>query len=176
MAGSASDYPSGSVASVIMILVSLEFALVALWIACGSGRQRRSHFWVRVVLASLALPALMAVLVGVARLRVLSLSDDAAKAILPFLFFLGVMALMLLPGLLYHGSSSSPGPSDSDGGGGPGPGQPRSSPDVPRGGVPLPDADQASARARDHNTPKFDDPNWRRPTHEPRRAPARTNG
>jgi hypothetical protein len=165
---------SGSVGGVIMIVVFLELGLVALWIACGSGRQRRSHFWVRVALASLALPALMAVLVGVARLNVLS--DDAAKAILPFLFFLGVVALMLLPGLLYRRSSSSLGPSDSDGGGGPGPGQPRSSPDVPRGGVPLPDADQASARARDHNTPKFDDPKWRRPAHEPRRAPARTNG
>ncbi len=158
-----------------MIVVVLELGLVALWIACGSGKQRRSHYWVRVALASLALPALMAVLVGAARLNVLSLSDEAAKAILPFLFFLGVVALMLVPGLLYRRSSSSPGPSDSDGGGGPGPGQPRPSPDVPRGGVPLPDADQASARARDHNTPKFDDPKWRRPAHEPRRAPTRTN-
>jgi hypothetical protein len=118
-----------------MIVVFLELGLVALWIACGSGRQRRSHFWVRVVFASLALPSLMAVLIGVARLNVPS--NDAAKAILPFLFFVGVMALMLVPGLLYRRSGSSPGPSDSDGGGGPGPGQPRSSPDAPRGGVPL---------------------------------------
>jgi hypothetical protein len=174
------DYPSSSVrylsGGVITIVVFLELGLVALWIACGAGRQKRSHFWVRVVLASPALPALMVVLVGVARLLVLSLSDDAAKAILSFLFLVGVMALMLVPGLLYRGSGGSPGSSDSDGGGGPGPAQPRSSPDVPRGGVPLPDADPASARARDHNTPKFDDLKWRRPAHEPRRAPAQRTG
>jgi hypothetical protein len=160
---------------VIIILVFLELGLVALWIAVGSGRQRRSHFWVRALLASLALPALMAALVGVASLNPLSLSDGAAKTSLSFLFFVGVVVLMFVPGLLYRRLDPSPGSSESDGGGGPGPGQPRPSRDAPRGGVPLPDADQARARARDHNTPKLDDPKRRRPAHEPRRTPAATN-
>jgi hypothetical protein len=174
-----SDYASTTVdrftAFVIMTVVVLEPFFVALWIAVGSGRQRRSHFWVRALVAALALPTLMAVLVGVARQRVLSLpNDDAGKQVLTLLFFLGVIALMFVPRLLYCCSDPSPGPSGSDGGGaGPGPSSP--SPDGPCGGIPLPDADQARARARDHRTPKLDDPKRRRPAHEPRRTPAATN-
>jgi hypothetical protein len=161
---------------VIMSVVVLEPFLVALWIAVGSGRQRRSHFWVRASLAALALPALMAVLFGVARQRVLSLpDDDAGKELLTLLFFLGVIALMFVPGLLYRRSDSSPGPSESDGGGGTGPGPSRPSPSGPPGELPLLDAEQARARARDHDTPKLHDPMRRRPAHEPRRTPAATN-
>ena len=179
VAGSALDYPCGSVdrlGGVIMIVVFVELGLVALWIAVGSGRERRSHFWFRVVLASLALPALIAALVGVARVHPLSLSDDAAKTLLSYFCFLGVIVLMFVPGLLYRRLDPSPGSSESDGGGGPGPGQPRPSRDAPRGGVPLPDADQARARARDHDRPKLDELKRRRPAHEPRRTPAATNG
>jgi hypothetical protein len=158
-----------------MTVVFLEPFLVALWIAVGSGRQRRSHFRVRALLAALALPALMAALVGVARQRALPLpDDDTGKGLLTVLFVLGVIALMFVPGLLYRRLDPSPGPTESDGGGA-GPGPPRRSPDGPRGGVPLPDADQARARVRDHHTPKLDDPKPRRPAHEPRRTPASTN-
>ena len=174
------DYPSGTVGRItgfeIMIVVLLEPFLVALWIAVGSGRQRRSHFRVRFLLASLALPALLPALVGVALLRVPLLSDDAAKQLLTLLFFLGVIGLMFVPGVLYSVSDPSQGRSESDGGGGTGPGPPRRSPDGPRGDVPLLDADQAHARARDHDRPKLDNPKRRRPAHEPRRAPAATNG
>ncbi len=184
MAGSPWVYLCGSVndlsgsafylsAGVITIVVFLELGLVALWIAVGSGGQRRSHFWVRVLLASLGLPLLMAVLFSVAQLNVLS--DGAAKALLSSLFFLGVVALMFVPCVLYRRSDSSPGPSESDGGGGPGPGQPRPSPDAPRGGIPLPDADPARVRTRDHTKPRVDRPNRRRREHEPARTPARTN-
>lgn len=166
-----------STSFVIMTVVVLEPFLVALWIAVGSGRQRRSHFWVRAFFAALALPALMAVLVGVARQRVLSLPDDGAgKGLLTLLFLVGVIALMFVPGLLYRRSDPSPGPSESDGGGGTGPAPSRPSLDGPRGGVPLPNAEQARARARDHDTPRWDDRMRRRPAHEPRRAPATTNG
>jgi hypothetical protein len=173
------DYPCGSVdrlGGVIIILVFLELGLVALWIAVGSGRQRRSHFWVRALLASLALPALMAALVGVASLNPLSLSDGAAKTSLSFLFFVGVVVLMFVPGLLYRRLDPSPGSSESDGGGGSGPGRPRPSRDAPRGGVPLPDADPARARARDHDRPQLGDLKRRRPGHEPRRTPAAMRG
>ena len=180
VAGSVLNYPSSTVdrftSFVIMTVVVLEPFLVALWIAVGSGRQRRSHFWGRALLAGLALPVLMAALVGVAHQRVLPLpDDDAGKELLTLLFFLGVIALMFVPGLLYRRSDRSPGPSESDGGGA-GPGPPRPAPDGPRGGVPLPDADQARTRARDHHTPKLDDRKRRRPGHEPRRTPAATNG
>ena len=103
----------------IMVGAFLELGLVALWFAAGSGRQRRSYFWVRVLLAALALPGYIGALAGIGRLRVLSLSDDAAKALLPFLVFVGVIILMFVPGVLYRGSDPSPGPSEPDGGGGP---------------------------------------------------------
>jgi hypothetical protein len=165
------DHVSGSV---ITVVVFLELGLVGLWFAVGSAGQRRSHFWVRVSLASLGLPALMAALVGIARLNVLP--DGAAQAFSPLLFFLGVIALMLVPGLLYRSSGSSPGSSESGGGGGPGPGPPRPPPDVPGGGVPLPDADQASVRLREHGTRNFGALKRRRPAHEPGRTPTRTSG
>jgi hypothetical protein len=161
----------------VMAVVVLEPFLVALWIAVGSGRQRRSHFWLRALLAALALPALMAALAGIARQRVLSLPDDGVgKQLLTLLFFVGVIALMFVPGLLYRplGPSAGPsGPSD-DGGAGPEPSGPP--PSRPRGSVPLPDADQARVRARSHDTPKLRDPKPRRPAHEPRRTPTTTSG
>ena len=180
MAGPARDYASSTVGRftsfVIMAVVFLEPWLVALWMAVGSGRQRRSHFWVRALLAALALPALMAALVGVAHQRVLPVpDDDVGKEFLNLLFLVGVIALMFVPGLLYQPSDPFPGASESDDGGG-GPGPPRPSPDRPRGGVPLPDADQARVRARDHQTPKFDDRQQRRPAHERLRTPTATNG
>ena len=155
---------------VIMTTVLLEPLFVALWIAVGAGRQRRSYFWVRVLPAALALPAF---LVGVYRLPV-ALLGAVGLPLLLLLFLGGVIALMFVPGMLYCRSEPSPGSSQSDGGG-PGPWQPGPSPDAPPGCVPLPDADQARARARDHHTPKWDDLTRRRPTHEPRRTPAPTN-
>ena len=178
VAGSVLEYALSTVdrstGFVILSVVFLEPFLVALWIAVGSGRQRRSHFWVRALLAALGLPALMAALVGLTRLHVPS-PEAAARALLTLLFFLGVIALMFVPRLLYHPSDPSPGPSGSDGGGA-GPGPPPPSRDGPRGGVPLPDADQARTRARDHHTPKLADRKRRGPAHEPRRTPAATNG
>jgi hypothetical protein len=157
----------------IMSVVFLEPWLVALWVAVGSGQQRRSPFWLRAVLAALALPALMAVLLGLARQRVLPLPEDGGKQLLTLLFVVGVVALMFVPRLLYQPADPSPGPSEPDDGGA-GPGPPRRSPDGPRGGVPLPDADQARARVRDEHPPKPDDRKRRRPTHEPRRTPTTT--
>jgi hypothetical protein len=158
---------------VIMTVVFLEPWLVALWIAVGSGRERRSHFWLRALVAALALPALMAALVGVARQRVLPLPNDDGEQLLTLLFLVGVIALMFVPRLLYCPSDPSPGPPESDGGGG-GPGPPRPSPNRPFGGIPLADADQARARARDHGALKLNDRRRRRYTHDPRRTPAAT--
>ena len=136
------------VGSAAILAIFLELGFVTLWIAAGSAQQRRSHFWVRMLLASLAVPALMAVLVEIAGLSMLP--DGAARAVLAVFLFLGVIGLMLVPGVLYARVTPPPGRSDSDGGGGSGPDEPWPSPDAPRGGIPLPDAEQARARMRDH--------------------------
>jgi hypothetical protein len=66
--------------------------------------------------------------------------------------------------------------SGSDGGWGRGPDLPPKTPDAPRGGIPLPDAEPALVRLRDHRTlsdqlPKRE----RRPTREPDRTPVRSH-
>ena len=62
---------------------------------------------------------------------------------------------------------------DDDGGGGRGPESPPRKPGGPSGGLPLPDADQARVRIRDHRRPSLTRTGERRPVHEPRRAPSR---
>ena len=136
------------VGNATILAVFLELGFVTLWMAAGSAQQRRSHFWGRILLASLVVPALMAVLAGIDGLNMLS--DEGAKAVLSLFVLLGVIGLILVPGVLYDRVSSPPGPSESDGGGGSGPEPPLPSPDAPRGGIPLPDAEQARARRRDH--------------------------
>ena len=62
----------------------------------------------------------------------------------------------------------------SDDGWGHGPRRPSKPSGSPRGGIPLPDADPAAVRLRDHR--RLGDllpPRERRPAHEPRRQPAR---
>lgn len=92
--------------------------------------------------------------------------------------FLGLVcaAVLILPAL--RDSPELPPRSDpgSDGGWGRGPDRPPAPQDPPNGGgIPLPDAEQASIRLRDHRKladqlPKRE----RRPTREPEREPART--
>ena len=87
---------------------------------------------------------------------------------------LACAALLIIPAL-----RDTPGrpsrPSDSDDGWGRGPRRPPFSPRPPDGGVPLPEAEQARVRLRDHgrladSAPKRE----RRPAREPDREPART--
>jgi hypothetical protein len=67
--------------------------------------------------------------------------------------------------------------SGSDGGWGRGPDQPpKPAPDSPRGGIPLPDAEQARIRLRDHRTLSEQLPGReRRPAREPDRTPVRSS-
>ena len=64
----------------------------------------------------------------------------------------------------------------SDGGGGGGPQRPPAPQDSPRGGgIPLPDAEQARVRLRDHRKLREHLPGReRRPAREPERTPVRT--
>jgi hypothetical protein len=167
-------HPSGAGKSSLLVLLawSIAFALgfVALAVSAGSSRQRRSHFWVRVLLAFFAMPLLVAVVIAGGLVG--GLPDGVAVPLLLLLVFLFVPALFFVPALLYHPSGSSPGSSEDGGGWGPGPDQPLSSPDAPRGGVPRPDAEQARIRLRDHTGPELDRVKPRRPAREPERAPA----
>jgi hypothetical protein len=163
-------HPSGGGKnSLLPWLIVFALGFVALAVSAGSSKQRRSRFWLRVLLAFLAMPLSVALVVGGGLVG--GLADGAVVPLLLLLVFLFVPALFFLPALLYHQSGSSPGSSE-DGGWGPGPDPPSSSPDAPRGGVPRPDAEQARIRLRDHTGPEFDRVKPRRPAREPERTPA----
>lgn len=66
---------------------------------------------------------------------------------LPFLL---MPIIILLAGILFRDQASPPGSSGPEGGGGDEPPEPDQPPDVPRGGLPLPDADPARGRLRHH--------------------------
>jgi hypothetical protein len=92
---------------------------------------------------------------------------------LPFLLF---PAVMLAPAFLVRDDESSPGGADVDDSGGHGPPQPGPSHDAPQGGIPLPDADPARRRVRDHDRPVRVSPRRRRTAREPADAPTRAPG
>ncbi len=81
-------------------------------------------------------------------------------------------AALILPAL--RNDPDLPPRNDSDEGWGHGPRRPESPSDLPQGGLPLPDAEPASVRLRDHRRlgellPQRE----RRPAREPERRPAR---
>jgi len=95
-----------------------------------------------------------------------------------FLQPLVLLAVMLAPALaprnvLYPASPPAPRGADDDDGGGRGPQQPPKAPVGPRGGVPLPDAEPARVRIRDHRRPALVRDRPRRAGHERRRVPVR---
>jgi hypothetical protein len=132
--------------------------------------QRRSHFGLR--LAILALAPFTLTLVLMAAVKQGLLSTEVARMLEAFLPLIGGPALMFVPAFLFRGLGPSSGPSDGDGGGGGGPDPPPEPPTTPRGGIPLPDAQQSRVRVRDHNRPAFRDLRSRRPSREPVRVPA----
>lgn len=136
--------------------------------AGGPSAQRRSYFWLRLVLFP-AMPAGLVLILGAL------LPVENVHALSAALVLLAIPTLMFVPALLYRNSGYPPSSGEDDGGGGPGPDPPPSRPTPPRGGIPLPDARPARARIRDHNRPKLTDRRLRRPAREPgrRRAPAR---
>jgi hypothetical protein len=140
----------------------------------GSPRDRKPHFWLRVA-ALPVLPSLIAATLIVFRdLRLVP--DGVAASMLLTLVFLTLPGLMLVPALLYRRPGSSPDASDDDGGGGPGRGPDPPPPPAPRGGVPLPDAEPARLRLREHGRRALGVRAPRRapqePVHSPHRAPS----
>ena len=93
------------------------------------------------------------------------------------LLALACVTLLMIPALRDNNwSPPRRSDSDSDEGWGRGPRKPPSKPEPPRGGIPLPDAQPASVRLRDHRRLADREPRReRRPVREPSRAPARTH-
>jgi hypothetical protein len=125
----------------------LEFGVLA----CSAlGSKKRSRFYVRFGCAS-------AVMFGLA----LGLGFAIEFSALPQRGFgiawgsLLLAALAVGPLFCYQTSAPFRGSSDGEGDGGPGRGPPPPPPAPPRGGAPLPDADQARTRRRDHNQPRL---------------------
>ncbi|HZU39503.1 MAG TPA: hypothetical protein VE992_00545 [Solirubrobacteraceae bacterium] len=91
-------------------------------------------------------------------------------------FGFACVAVLMLPALREGWGSPPPSGSDSDDGWGRGPGRPPlAPPGSPRGGLPLPDAEPARVRLREHGRlaerlPRRE----RRPAREPVRRPERT--
>jgi hypothetical protein len=95
------------------------------------------------------------------------------------LLYIGVVLLVMFLPLLLGRRGSPPGrpDSDSDDGWGKGPRRPQMPPDLPRGGIPMPDAEPARERLRDHHRLRDRIPApARRPAREPDRRPERLPG
>jgi hypothetical protein len=138
----------------------------------GPSRERKSHFWLRVAALPLVPALIAALLLAFGELRVLP--DSVSATLLLTLVFLTLPGLMLVPALLYRRPGGSPDASEDEGSGGGGPGPPPARPPKPRGGVPLPDAEQAFLRIREHGRRLGGGHRGRRPAREPARGPLRT--
>jgi hypothetical protein len=132
----------------LMWMAAVELAFVGFGALAASSLQmeRRSHFWGRALLGCVAVLSMLPLTAASVTLKVL---PEELLGPIWLLFIAG--ALTLAPVFCYRSAGSS----DVAGGGGPGPEPPLRGPETPPGGVPLPDAEQASARVRDHNRPRL---------------------
>jgi hypothetical protein len=139
---------------------------VTLLAARFSRAERQPHFWLRVALLCLFIPAMLAIMVALA----VVLQAGAAGGFVLLLVLLSIGALMAVESVLFRTSDSSSGDSDDSGGRGPGP--PPPAPDRPSGGLPLADSEPGRWRVRDHDRPDLAGTPPRRPAREPERQPA----
>jgi hypothetical protein len=119
-----------------------------------------------------SVPTRVAVLAGIVLLPFVSLALGTAMLVPLFL----MPALFVIPAMLYRGDGGPPPdrPDGEDGGGG-GPRRPDPPQGLPGAGPPLPDADQARARKRDHARGRLAPARTRRgPSREPARRRVRT--
>ena len=113
-----------------------------------------------------SVPTRVAVLIGILLLPVLSLASGSIM----FVPLFALPAMFIVSGMLFGGGDSPPDrPDADDGGGGGGPRRPHPPETPPSAGPPLPDADQARGRARDHTRGRLAPSPTRR---GPRREPA----
>jgi hypothetical protein len=141
-------------------LLVFSVGFTALGVVAGPARERRAHFWVVLPLVSVIAACLVVLVLAVT-------PPGSRQGVMEALGLVALHVLMLVPSLLYRG----PGPSSDsgeDGGEGRGPEAPPPPPPAPRGGIPLPDADPANLRLRDHDAARL----VRRRSRRPIRAPA----
>jgi hypothetical protein len=164
----------GRATSLIVWLAAFALLFGAFVVFAGSPRERKPHFWLRVAALPLVPALIAAILLAFGELRVLP--HGVSATLLLTLVFLTIPGLMLVPALLYRRPGGSPGSSDDDGGGGGGGPEPPppARPPRPRGGVPLPDAEPARTRIREHGRRLTGGRRTRRPAREPARRPLRT--
>jgi hypothetical protein len=128
-------------------LLVFSVSFTALGIAAGPSTERRPHFWVLLPLVSVVAGCLVSL--------VLALTPPGARrGVMEALGLVALPVLMLVPALLYRRSGPSS-DSDEDGGEGQGPDAPSSPPLGPHGGIPLPDAEPANLRLRDHDAARL---------------------
>ncbi|HET6864578.1 MAG TPA: hypothetical protein VFH80_01605, partial [Solirubrobacteraceae bacterium] len=129
----------------------------------GPAAERRAHFWVVLPLVSLIAGGLVVLVLAVT-------PPGSRQGAMEALGLVALPVLMLVPAALYRG----PGPSSDsgeDGGEGRGPDAPLPPPPPPppRGDIPLPDAEPANLRLRDHDAARL----VRRGSRRRSRAPTR---
>jgi hypothetical protein len=151
------------------VLMFLGFGVLA---CTAMNSRRRSPFYVRLLCSSAVTIALA---LGVAASIGLNLLPQRVSGVLWVLLLLASLAVA--PLFCYRGFAWSDDRSDEDGGSGPGrgPPPPPKPPGPPSGGIPLPNADQARSRRRDHNRSSLREAGRRRPVPDPsrRRVPTR---
>jgi hypothetical protein len=142
---------------VCMFAVTVGF--VALVVVAGDREHRRPWFALRVLVAAVILPAMAFIAVQGGRLGLVPPRAEPIADVL--LLGLGVPALLMYaPALLYRRPPGEGGGGGS--GGGPEP-EPPPRPPGPIGGIPLPDAEPARVRLRDHVGPDWSSPRVSRP-------------
>lgn len=146
------------------VLMFVEFGVLA----CSAlGSSRRPRFYIRFSCASLVM---LAAAVGLAFAINFSALPQGASGSAWMALLLASLAVA--PVFCYRTFVPSRNSSEDDGGGGgggPGFGPPPPPGDQPPGGVPLPDADPARSRRRDHNRPSLRGVSRRRPADQPAR-------
>lgn len=102
--------------------------------------------------------------------------DAQLMLVIAGMHLLGILfaVVLILPALRDQPPPAPRRDSGSDGGWGHGPMEPKPSPGAPSGGLPLPDAEPARQRLRDHRRLADQLPRpERRPAREPERSPVR---
>jgi len=149
------------------VLMFISFGVVA---GSAMGSTRRSGFYVRLGCATLVMLALA---LGLAFALMSSALPQRAFGLVWVTLLLA--ALAVAPMFCYRTFGHFPNSSDDDGSGGSGSDPPPPPPGPPQGGPPLPDAEQARTRRRDHRRPRLRRVSRRRPAVAPprRRTPSR---
>jgi hypothetical protein len=145
------------------VLMFVEFGVLA----CSALQStRRSRFYLRLTSTHLVMAVLAVALAFAIR------SSALPQHVLGLAWILLLLtALAAAPTFCYQAFARFEGPSDGDDDGGSGPGRgPQPEPRPPRGDTPLPDAEQARTRRRDHSRPRLRGTMQRRRTVEPART------